>query len=161
MDDKIEETPKAAENHEDDKSILESMGFQRALIDKIYSSMHPNTIEDALDYLNKNDNDKFTHSYIPNNLNLCTICGCGRSSHANSEIIEPLINNNINININNINQDDSEFFGIDGFYDENNNNNELINPIIQQLQQNPGMTIDTLTLNLNSVISNEKDNSVI
>ena len=114
LNDKIEEAPKAQGNHEDDKSILESMGFQRALIDKIYSSMHPNTIEDALDYLNKNDNDKFTHSYIPNNLNLCTICGCGRSSHANSEIIEPLINNNININ-NNSNNNNSNSTNYDDF----------------------------------------------
>ena len=68
-----------------------------------------------------------------------------------------------NNNINNINPDDSEFFGIEEFYNENNNNNyddELINPIIQQLQQNPGVTIDTLILNLNSVINNEK-NSLI
>ena len=68
-----------------------------------------------------------------------------------------------NNNINNINQDDSEFFGIEEFYNENNNNNyddELINPIIQQLQQNSGVTIDTLILNLNSIINNEK-NSLI
>ena len=64
-----------------------------------------------------------------------------------------------NNNGNNINQDDSEFFGIDEFYNENNNNydDELINPIIQQLQHNSGVTIDTLIVNLNSVISNEKN----
>ena len=65
-----------------------------------------------------------------------------------------------NNNANNINQDDSEFFGIEEFYNENNNNNyddELINPIIQQLQNNSGVTIDTLILNLNSVINNEKN----
>ena len=72
---------------------------------------------------------------------------------------------NNNININNLNQDDSEFFGIEEFYNENNNNNnnninyedELINPIIQQLQNNSGVTIDTLILNLNSIINNEKN----
>ena len=64
-----------------------------------------------------------------------------------------------NNNANNINQDDSEFFGIEEFYNENNNNydDELINPIIQQLQNNSGVTIDTLILNLNSVINNEKN----
>ena len=52
---------------------------------------------------------------------------------------------------------------MDEFSNENNNNNyddELINPIIQQLQQNPGITIDTLILNLNSILNNEK-NSLI
>ena len=46
---------------------------------------------------------------------------------------------------------------MDEFSNENNNNNyddELINPIIQQLQQNPGITIDTLILNLNSILNN-------
>ena len=37
---------------------------------------------------------------------------------------------------------------------------ELINPIIQQLQHNSGVTIDTLILNLNSVINNEKNGVV-
>jgi hypothetical protein len=68
-------------------------------------------------------------------------------------------NNNININLNNINQDDSGLFGIDDYYNENENNNnydDIIYPLFQQLQQNSGMTIDTLILNLNSVINNEK-----
>lgn len=62
-------------------------------------------------------------------------------------------NNNLNININNINQDDSGLFGIGDYYNENDNNN---NPLFQQLQQNPGLTVDTLILNLNSIINNEK-----
>ena len=71
---------------------------------------------------------------------------------------EESLNNNINININNINQDDSGLFEIDDYDNENENNNydDMINPLIQQLQANPGMTIDTLILNLNSVINNEK-----
>ncbi len=66
---------------------------------------------------------------------------------------------NNNINLNNINQDDSGLFGIDDYYNENENNNnydDIIYPLFQQLQQNSGMTIDTLILNLNSVINNEK-----
>jgi hypothetical protein len=65
---------------------------------------------------------------------------------------------NININNLNINQDDSGLFGIDDYYNENENNNDddIINPLFRQLQQNPGMTIDTLILNLNSMINNEK-----
>ena len=67
--------------------------------------------------------------------------------------------NNLNVNINDLNQDDSALFGIDDYYNDNDNNNnydDIINPLFQQLQQNPGMTIDTLILNLSSVINNEK-----
>ena len=63
------------------------MGYPRALIDRIYSVMHPQNIEEALDYLNKNDNDKFTHSYIPNESNFCSICGYKRSDHDIDEFI--------------------------------------------------------------------------
>ena len=72
---------------------------------------------------------------------------------------EESANNNLNININNINQDDSGSFGIEDYYNENDNNNnydDIINPLFQQLQQNPGLTVDTLILNLNSIINNEK-----
>ena len=71
---------------------------------------------------------------------------------------EESLNNNININLNNINRDDSGLFEIDDYDYENENNNydDMINPLIQQLQANPGMTIDALILNLNSVINNEK-----
>ena len=69
-------------------------------------------------------------------------------------------NNVINFNINNINinQDDSGLFGIDDLNENENNNNydDILNPLLQQIQQNPEMTIDTLILNLNSVINNEK-----
>ena len=76
----------------DDKAILESMGFQKDLIDKIYSVMHPENIEEALDYLNKNDKDKFTHSYIPNNTsNVCSICGYKRSDHDVGDIDDLVI----------------------------------------------------------------------
>ena len=70
-----------------EKDALESMGFPRPLIDKIYSVMHPANIEEALDYLNKNDNDKFTHSYIPNASNFCSICGYKRSDHQIDDIL--------------------------------------------------------------------------
>ena len=117
--------------HSDDKALLESMGFSRLLIDKIYSVMHPESIEEALDYLNKNDNDKFTHSYIPNNLNVCSICGYKRSDHAVNDIddiVNPLPapqgGNVIQNNNNNINN--------------NNNNNNLIHNDVANLLLDDG-----------------------
>ena len=78
----------------DDKASLESMGFSRDLIDKIYSVMHPESLDEALDYLNKNDKDKFTHSYIPNNIsNVCSICGYKRSDHDLGGIDDDIIDN--------------------------------------------------------------------
>ena len=69
------------------------MGFPKDLIDKIYSVMHPENLEEALDYLNKNDKDKFTHSYIPNNTtNVCSICGYKRADHAVDDIDDIIIN---------------------------------------------------------------------
>ena len=50
--------------------------------------MHPANIEEALDYLNKNDKDKFTHSYIPNASNVCSICGYKRSDHQIDDLIK-------------------------------------------------------------------------
>ena len=79
---KEEDKDKPKDIPNDDKATLESMGFARDLIDKIYSVMHPESLDEALDFLNKNDKDKFTHSYIPNNTsNVCSICGYKRSDH--------------------------------------------------------------------------------
>jgi hypothetical protein len=89
----IEVVDIAKDNPNDDKATLESMGFPKDLIDKIYSVMHPENLEEALDYLNKNDKDKFTHSYIPNNTtNVCSICGYKRSDHAVDDIDDIIIN---------------------------------------------------------------------
>ena len=79
---KEEDKDKPKDIPNDDKATLESMGFARDLIDKIYSVMHPESLDEALDYLNKNDKDKFTHSYIQDNTsNVCSICGYKRSDH--------------------------------------------------------------------------------
>ena len=92
--------------HSNDKNLLESMGFPRNLIDRIYSVMHPVNIEEALDYLNKNDKDKFTHSYLEDQSHLCSICGCKRSEHAIDDIINAPIAKNEVKNDSNIDLDD-------------------------------------------------------
>ena len=92
--------------HSNDKNLLESMGFPRNLIDRIYSVMHPVNIEEALDYLNKNDKDKFTHSYLEDQSHLCSICGCKRSEHEIDDIINTPIAKNEEKNNSNIDLDD-------------------------------------------------------
>ena len=69
-----------------DKNILVDMGFDKALVDKIYQTVYPANVEEALDYVQKDENDKFIHSYIPNNLSVCSICGNIRALHAGESL---------------------------------------------------------------------------
>ena len=87
------ETPKGFnENYLlSEKKSLEDMGFPRALIDKIYAVIRPANIEEALDYLSRNEKDKFTHSYMPNASNVCSICGYKSSEHQMDDKLGELV----------------------------------------------------------------------
>ena len=82
------ETPgrKSIDRTAQDKLLLVDMGFDKLLVDRIYSRVFPTNLEDALDYLQKDDNDKYTHSYIADDLGLCSICGKIRSAHAGESL---------------------------------------------------------------------------
>ena len=67
-----------------DKLSLEEMGFDRNLIDLIYRNAYPVNIDEALDYLYKNDENLFIHSYITTISGNCAICGEKESSHSKS-----------------------------------------------------------------------------
>ena len=82
---------KANDVNAQDKLLLIDMGFNAQLVDRIYRKVFPTNIEEALDYLQKNDNDKFIHSYIADNLNVCAICGNIRSAHAGESDLLDLI----------------------------------------------------------------------
>ena len=66
----------------EEKNLLKSMGFKEDLINKIYKNIHPVNLQEALDYLNIDSNNKFIHSFIPNDRNLCLICEENRNAHA-------------------------------------------------------------------------------
>ena len=100
-------------------NILIDMGFDIQLVTTICNNIHPIDVQEALDYLNENDQGLFTHSYIPNERFVCSICGKGRGAHQNEAhfleennnnedfdlFIDNEIDNNINIldiNINNM-----------------------------------------------------------
>ena len=70
-----------------DKISLVSMGFEKLLVDKIYKTVYPVNIEEALDYLEKDKDDKYTHSYMASNLNVCSICGELRTVHAGESLL--------------------------------------------------------------------------
>ena len=57
------------------------MGFNEDLITKVYKNIHPINLQEAIDYMNKNNNNKFLHSFIPNNNNVCLICEEKRDAH--------------------------------------------------------------------------------
>ena len=65
----------------EEKQLLKDMGFEEDLINTIYNNMHPIDLQEALDYLNKNERGQFTHSFLINENNVCTICGKGRNAH--------------------------------------------------------------------------------
>ena len=78
-------TLKVEENHGligSDKSALIKMGYDKDLVDIIYRNVYPVNIDEALDYLFKNENDEFMHSYIASSSGLCSICEQMESSHS-------------------------------------------------------------------------------
>ena len=85
-----------------EKELLKVMGFEEDLIDIIYKNMNPIDLQEALDYLNKNEKGQFTHSFLINEHNVCTICGKGRIAHEsdtlfvdnNDDILDDVDENN-------------------------------------------------------------------
>ena len=65
----------------EEKELLKGMGFEPDLVEIIYKNMNPIDLQEALDYLNKNEKGQFTHSYLVNENNVCAICGKGRNAH--------------------------------------------------------------------------------
>lgn len=82
------------------KSTLISMGYEDSLITTIFNNINPVDIEEVLYYLNKNEQGFFTHSYIPNERFVCSICEKGRGIHINEGVfLEQENNEDINNNI--------------------------------------------------------------
>ena len=73
--------------------------------------MNPIDLQEALDYLNKNEKGKFTHSFLVNENNVCTICGKGRSEHESDVLF---VENDNNDNDDSIENDEE----IDDFLDD-------------------------------------------
>ena len=82
----------------EEKQMLYDMGFKSQLINTIYNNIHPIDLQEALDYLNKNDQGKFTHSYIENERFVCAICSQGRYAHENTVVFVDNTNNRNDLN---------------------------------------------------------------
>ena len=92
--------PKFTGENAADKQMLYDMGFKYNLINTIYNNMHPADLQEALDYLNKNEQGKFTHSYIENERFICAICSQARNAHENTALFLDNLNTNTNTNLN-------------------------------------------------------------
>ena len=117
-----------------DKMTLEEMGFDKTLIEKIYSTVYPTSLDDALDYLQTDDNGKFTHSFVANNIGICSICGKSRSLHANESAIDNIIQDGNNDNVGGTNNTNTNLF------DTNNNilsNNNILNNMLNSYKNPP------------------------
>ena len=64
------------------KSSLIKIGYNKDLVDTIYKNVHPVNVDEALDYLYKNSNNLFTHTYISTKYGKCAICEEEEISHS-------------------------------------------------------------------------------
>ena len=80
---------KVEENHgliDSDKLTLIEMGYNRILVENIYKNVYPVNIDEAFDYLYKNNLNQFTHTFISSSSSgLCSICLENESSHSKSK----------------------------------------------------------------------------
>ena len=107
----------------EEKQMLYDMGFKFQLINTIFNNIHPVDIQEALDYLNKNDKGKFTHSYIENDRFICTICNQGRDAHESTALFMEDNEGHNQINSNTDNNTPNPTIELNIVSNENNNNN--------------------------------------
>ena len=105
----------------EEKELLKGMGFEPDLVEIIYKNMNPIDLQEALDYLNKNEKGQFTHSFLVNENNVCTICGKGRSAHESDTLF--VENNNEDSDIEN--DDEKGDFIDDLLISRNSNSNRF------------------------------------
>jgi hypothetical protein len=104
----------------EEKELLKGMGFEEDLINAIYNNMNPIDIQEALDFLNKNEKGKFTHSFLINEKNVCTICGKGRSEHESDTLF---VEDNDNLSLDD--EDEKNDFLDDLLGNRNSNSNRF------------------------------------
>ena len=104
----------------EEKELLKGMGFEEELINVIYNNMNPIDIQEALDFLNKNEKGKFTHSFLINEKNVCTICGKGRSEHESDTLF---VEDNDNLSLDD--EDEKNDFLDDLLGNRNSNSNRF------------------------------------
>ena len=103
------------QNIKEDIALLNEMGFDKKMINKVYILFRPENIERAIDYMSDRDGI-YQHNFIasthPKEKNLCFICKRLRQNHMDyipSDILNEGMNNNfVNREIEIININDNE-----------------------------------------------------
>ena len=108
IDDEINEFLDKAEGKtiKGDIELLNNMGFDKKMINKVYILLRPENIERAIDYMTEIDGiyqHDFIQSTNPNEKTLCFICKKPKNNHL--DYISDDLLNDIELNNNNINND--------------------------------------------------------
>ena len=106
-----------------DIELLNNMGFDKKMMNKVYILLRPENIERAIDYMTE-INGIYQHNFMsstnPNEKSLCFICKKPKKNHLdyipNDSLIEVDLNNNHSNN--NIIIDDKNIDNEDDLYDE-------------------------------------------
>ena len=106
-----------------DIELLNNMGFDKKMMNKVYILLRPENIERAIDYMTE-INGIYQHNFIsstnPNEKSLCLICKKPKNNHLDyipDDLLNDVELNNININ-NNIIIDDNNIDHEYDLYDE-------------------------------------------
>ena len=61
-------------NYYNEYKILEDMGFNKLMIKKVYAYINPKSLEEAIQFMNKNNNNIYQHEFFPYKDNKCFYC---------------------------------------------------------------------------------------
>ena len=80
-------------NYYNEYEILQEMGFNNVMIKRVYTYIKPKSIEDAIQFMNKNNYNIYQHEFFPYKNNKCFYCEEEQKYHIN--YIENLKKENI------------------------------------------------------------------
>ena len=80
-------------NYYNEYKILQEMGFNKLMIKKVYAYINPKSLEEAIQFMNKNNNNIYQHEFFPYKDNKCFYCEEEPKYHIN--YIENIKNENI------------------------------------------------------------------
>ena len=101
-------TTEEGQKIKDDIQLLQEMGYEKKMINKVYILLQPPTLDRAIEYMSE-INGVFQHNFFENHnpkkdKNLCFICNRPKNVHLDY-IPDILLNQNDNYNFNNFDDD--------------------------------------------------------
>ena len=116
-------TTEEGEKIKNDIKLLQDMGYDKKMINKVYILLQPESIERAIDFMSE-INGIFQHNYFENHKSKekdsCFICKKPKRCHLDY-IPEYLLNNNPNLNLDNYFENENNNDSFDFFNEEKDN----------------------------------------